>query len=59
MNRKCYRLRDSRIICGVCAGVAEYFNIDVMLVRIVWGVLAFTGAGTLIYLVAAVALPEK
>lgn len=59
MNKKCYRLSDQRIICGVCAGVAEYFGIDVTLVRIVWAALAFTGFGALVYLLAAIFLPEK
>lgn len=59
MERKCYRLRDRRMICGVCAGVADYFNIDVLLVRIVWGVFAFTFLGAVLYLVAAFALPER
>lgn len=59
MNKKCYRLLDRRIICGVCAGVAEYFGIDVMLVRIVWAALGFTGFGVLVYLLAAIFLPEK
>ncbi|MEG1777727.1 MAG: PspC domain-containing protein [Angelakisella sp.] len=60
MERKCYRLREGKMICGVCAGVAEYFSIDVLLVRIVWGALALCyGAGALVYLIAAIALPEK
>ncbi|MEG0854499.1 MAG: PspC domain-containing protein [Angelakisella sp.] len=60
MAKKCYRLKEGRIVCGVCAGVAEYFNIDVLLVRIAWGALALcAGSGVLVYLIAAVALPER
>lgn len=60
MERKCYRLRDKRMICGVCAGVADYFHIDVLLVRIVWVALGFCYfVGLVAYLLAAVFLPEK
>lgn len=60
MDRKCYRLREGRIVCGVCAGVADYFHIDVLLVRISWGALSlFYFVGIVAYLIAAVALPEK
>jgi len=59
MNKKLYRDWDNRMIAGVCAGVAEYFNIDVSIVRVIWGVLAFTGAGLLAYLVAALVVPAR
>ena len=32
--RKLYRVREGRVVCGVCLGVAEYLNIDVAIVRI-------------------------
>jgi len=56
------RLAKSRknvVISGVCGGVAEYFNIDPSIVRIVWALLAIGGFGTglLIYIVCAVVLP--
>ena len=34
MAKPLYKLREGRIISGVCAGLAEYFNIDVNIVRI-------------------------
>lgn len=34
MAKPLYKIREGRIISGVCAGLAEYFNIDVNLVRI-------------------------
>lgn len=39
-TKKFFRSRN-KIIGGVCAGVAEYFNIDPLLVRIVWAVFTF------------------
>lgn len=45
-------------ICGVCGGVAEYFDIDPTLVRLAWaGSVIIFGVGGIAYLVAAVILP--
>lgn len=54
MAKPLYKLREGRIISGVCAGLAEYFNIDVNIVRICAG-----GAGVIAYIAAAMLLPEK
>lgn len=49
----------NRMICGVCSGLAEYFNVDVTLVRLAAVVLSlFTCVGFIAYLVAAVIMPE-
>jgi phage shock protein C len=46
-------------IAGVCAGFARYFELDVILVRIIFLVLAFgTGIGFIAYLVAWIAMPS-
>lgn len=47
------------MICGVCGGVAEYFNIDVTIVRLACVLFGFTGTAILVYFVAAVIMPEK
>lgn len=56
--KKLYRSRRSRIICGVCGGVAEYFNIDPTLVRLGFVLLGFTGSGIIAYIVAAIIVPD-
>jgi len=43
---------------GVCAGVADYFTLDVTLVRVVWLVLALTGTGVIAYFVCWIVMPE-
>lgn len=41
MGKKLKRSKSDRIIAGVCGGVGEYFNIDPVVVRIVWVLLSF------------------
>ena len=59
-RRRLMRPRAGRKIAGVCAGFAEYFDLDVTLVRVVWLVTAFmTGFGFFAYLVAWIVMPEE
>ena len=44
---------------GVCGGLAEYFEVDPTLVRILTAALCTTGTGLLLYIVAAVVMPER
>jgi phage shock protein PspC (stress-responsive transcriptional regulator) len=60
MTRRLYKIEKGRKIFGVCGGLAEYFNIDVSLVRIAWVLLVlFFGTGILLYFVCAIVLPNK
>jgi phage shock protein PspC (stress-responsive transcriptional regulator) len=60
MKKKLYKIKEQRMICGVCAGIAEYFDVDPSLVRIGWLLLSFAaGTGLLAYIIAAIILPEK
>ena len=55
-----YRSRDDRVIAGVCGGIARYFNIDPVLVRVGAVALAFLGgAGLLAYLAAVLLIPNE
>lgn len=59
-KKRLYRIREDRIICGVCSGVAEYFDIDPSLVRIIWAAAVFFGSvGFWLYVIAAIVLPDK
>ena len=58
-TKKLYRL-DHGALAGVCGGVAEYFNVDANLVRLIWVALCFAGtAGLWLYVAAALLLPKK
>lgn len=49
-----------KVISGVCSGVAEKLHVDPKWVRVGWGVTSlFYGAGILVYLGAALLMPEK
>ena len=55
------RPRDGRMLAGVCAGVADYFGVDVTLVRVIWAVVSVItgGVGVLAYLVAWILIPDE
>ena len=55
------RPRDGRMLAGVCAGVADYFSLDVTLVRVIWAVVSVItgGAGVLAYLAAWIIIPDE
>lgn len=57
-QKKLYRSRSNRMLCGVCGGIGEYFNIDATLVRLLFVLFGFTGTGILAYFVAAVIVPD-
>ena len=60
MERKLYRAEEGKMVCGVCAGVAEYFGIDPTVVRLAWVLFcALGGSGILVYIIAAVIIPEQ
>lgn len=57
MSRKLYRSDKNKMLCGVCGGIGEYLNVDPTLIRLVWAVLACSGTGILVYLLAAIIIP--
>lgn len=56
--KKLYK-SNNRMICGVCAGLAEYLGIDPTVVRLIWAALGLTGTGILLYIIAAFVMPEN
>ena len=58
--KKIYKIEEGKKICGVCGGLAEYFNIDPTIIRVIWAVLALVyGAGILLYFICAFVFPNK
>lgn len=58
-EKRLYRTKGK--LAGVCSGLAEYLNTDVVIVRIIWLVFTFilTGIGPLAYIICAIVLPKK
>ena len=48
------------MLCGVCGGLAEYFDVDPTLIRLAWVLfVAVGGSGILAYFVAAIIIPSR
>ncbi len=54
------RSKGNRVIFGVCGGLAEYFNIDATIIRIIWFILSIPSFGTLTlaYILCGIIIPE-
>ncbi len=59
MNKKLYRVEEGKMIAGVCAGLAEYLNIDPTVLRLIWALVGLSGTGVVAYLIAALIIPVK
>ena len=60
MKRKLYRSTTDKKIMGVCGGIAEYFDIDSTVVRLVIVLLTiFAGMSIWLYIIAALIMPEN
>ena len=56
--KKLFKSTSDKKLCGVCGGIAEYFNIDSTIVRLIWVLLSFfCGSGILAYIIAALIMP--
>ncbi len=52
------RRSNNKVIAGVCAGLAEYVDLDPMIMRIIWVVVSlFTGIPVVIYIVLIFVMP--
>jgi len=60
MKEKLYRSRKQRVIAGISGGLGDFFNIDPVIIRILFVVFTvFHGSGILIYFILWVAIPEE
>ncbi len=60
MKKRLYKSKTEKKLCGVCGGIAQYFEIDPTLVRLAW--VAFTvlgGSGILAYIIALIVMPQE
>ena len=60
MSKKLYKSTTDRKLCGVCAGIANYLNVDPTVVRLLWALITFLGgAGMIAYIVCALVIPDE
>lgn len=60
MRKRLYKIEKGKKLDGVCGGIAEYFDIDPTLVRILWILFtACAGSGIIAYIIAAIVMPRK
>ena len=58
-NKKLHKIRRGKKISGVCTGIADYFDIDVTLVRVLFlALVLFWGGGLLFYIGCAICMPD-
>ena len=60
-NKKLYKSSTDKKLCGVCAGIANFFNIDPTIIRVIFAIAAIFTTGfpfTLLYIILAFILPE-
>ena len=59
MAKRLYKSSD-RKVCGVCGGIADYFDIDPTIVRLIWAVFTLAGgSGILAYIIAAIVMDDE
>ncbi len=58
--KRIYRSNTERILGGVCGGIAEYYQVDPVIVRLIWiAICLLWGVGILLYLIAWIIIPKK
>ena len=55
-----YRSSRNKVIAGVCSGLAEYFDVDPVMVRLIWVILTLLGgSGILLYIIFWIIVPKR
>ena len=57
-TKKLYLSKTDKKLCGVCAGIAEYFELDPTIIRLLWVVLSF-GTALIAYFICALIIPKR
>lgn len=58
-GKRLYRSSRDRILLGVCGGIGEYLEVDPTIIRLIWALFACSGTGIVVYLIAAVIIPQQ
>lgn len=62
MQKKLYKDPDRKMVSGVLAGLSDYLNVDVTIVRVIYAILSFITTafpGVILYIILAIVMPTK
>lgn len=60
MEKRLYKSKTDKKLCGVCGGIAKYFNVDSTVIRLAFVLLTLcVGGGLLAYLICAIVMPDE
>ena len=59
MERKLFRSEKNKMLCGVCGGLGEYFNVDPTIIRLIVALFSCAGPGIIFYIAAALIVPKN
>lgn len=60
MKKRLYKSNSNKKLCGVCGGIAEYFNTDPTLIRLLWILFtACAGCGIFAYIICSIVFPTE
>ena len=59
VEKRLYRSRENKMLCGVCGGIGEYFNVYATLIRLLFVLFGCTGSGIVAYIIAAIIIPDR
>ena len=60
MKKKLYKNSENKMLAGVCSGIADYFDMDPTIMRIIWAVITLAGgSGLIAYIICALIMPDK
>ena len=60
MKKRLYKSSTDKKVCGVCGGIANYFDVDPTVIRLIWVILTLAGgSGLIAYIIAAIIMPDE
>ena len=60
MKKRLYKSSTDKKVCGVCGGIANYFDVDPSVIRLIWVIFTLAGgSGLIAYIIAAIIMPDE
>ena len=60
MKKRLYKSSTDKKGCGVCGGIANYFDVDPTVIRLIWVIFTLAGgSGLIAYIIAAIIMPDE